>query len=67
MRTADPDARTNGDEPRRRAPLDVWPLPKEAAVPEADEPLDRSEEGEDEPITEKVPVSPSREPPRSKR
>jgi hypothetical protein len=40
--------------------LDAWPLPAQAAVPEADEPLDRSVEGDDEPITEKVPASPKR-------
>lgn len=36
------------------AVLDVWPLPAQAAVPEADEPLERAAEGDDEPITEKV-------------
>ena len=41
------------------AVLDAWPLPAQAAVPEADEPLDRSAEGDDEPITEKVPAGPS--------
>ena len=42
----------------RGAVLDAWPLPAQAAIPEADEPLDRSEEGDDEPITEKVPAGP---------
>ena len=46
------------------AVLDAWPLPSQAAEPEADEPLDRSAEGDDEPITEKVPAAapPPREP-----
>ena len=47
----------------RGAELDAWPLPAQAAVPEADEPLDRSVEGDDEPITEKVPASPAPEKP----
>ena len=52
------------DRLKGKAVLDVWPLPAQAAVPEADEPLDRSVEGDDEPITEKVPATPpaSREP-----
>jgi hypothetical protein len=61
--------RLSEHEPRKdrlkgKAVLDVWPLPAQAAVPEADEPLDRSVEGDDEPITEKVPTppAPSREP-----
>ena len=45
-------------ERERRTDLDAWPLPAQAAVPEADEPLDRSAEGDDEPITEKVPAGP---------
>jgi hypothetical protein len=45
-------------ERERGAVLDAWPLPAQAAIPEADEPLDRSEEGDDEPITEKVPAAP---------
>jgi hypothetical protein len=50
-------------ERERGAVLDAWPLPAQAAIPEADEPLDRSEEGDDEPITEKVPAgSPPRGP-----
>jgi hypothetical protein len=40
---------------------DAWPLPAQAAVPEADEPLDRAAEGDDEPITEKVPAAPLKE------
>ncbi len=48
------------------AVLDAWPLPAQAAVPEADEPLDRAAEGEDEPITEKLPAHPpAREPDRT--
>jgi hypothetical protein len=61
--------RLSEHEPRKdrlkgKAVLDVWPLPAQAAVPEADEPLDRSVEGDDEPITQKVPTPtpPSREP-----
>jgi hypothetical protein len=52
------------DRLKGKAVLDVWPLPAQAAVPEADEPLDRSVEGDDEPITEKLPTPPpaSREP-----
>ena len=46
------------DRLKGKAVLDVWPLPAQAAVPEADEPLDRSVEGDDEPITEKVPATP---------
>ena len=57
---ADQDARK--DQQQGHAVLDVWPLPAQAAVPEADEPLDRSGEGDDEPITEKVPATPPREP-----
>jgi hypothetical protein len=65
MRAADQDARGKREEQRRRALLDAWPLPPQG-VPEADEPLDRSAEGDDEPITEKVPVpvAPAREPER---
>jgi len=58
MRLAEHDARKNRLERERRAVLDVWPLPAQAAVPEADEPLDRAVEGEDEPITEKLPATP---------
>ena len=57
---ADQDARKDRQE-QGHAVLDVWPLPAQAAVPEADEPLDRSAEGDDEPITEKVPSAPPRE------
>jgi hypothetical protein len=56
-------------EPRKKplehepgAVLDAWPLPAQAAVPEADEPLDLEVDGDDEPITEKVPATPPREP-----
>ncbi|HET6981755.1 MAG TPA: hypothetical protein VFI53_06420 [Myxococcaceae bacterium] len=52
-------------EEERGAVLDAWPLPAQAAVPEADEPLDLEVEGDDEPITEKVPATPPREPGRS--
>ncbi|HVP60408.1 MAG TPA: hypothetical protein VMT11_07610 [Myxococcaceae bacterium] len=63
MRLADQDARKERRERERDAVLDAWPLPAQAAVPEADEPLDRSAEGDDEPITEKVPaVPPARDP-----
>ncbi len=59
MRLADQNARKNRLERERRAVLDAWPLPAQAAVPEADEPLDRAVEGEDEPITEKLPATPA--------
>jgi hypothetical protein len=59
MRLSENDPRQERLEQERRAVLDAWPLPAQAAVPEADEPLDRSGEGDDEPITEKVPAEPS--------
>ena len=63
MRLSERENRKERLERERGAVLDVWPLPAQAAVPEADEPLDRSAEGDDEPITEKVPASPpAREP-----
>ena len=58
MRLSEHETRKERLERVRRAVLDAWPLPAQAAVPEADEPLDRSVEGDDEPITEKVPVTP---------
>ena len=58
MRLAEHDPRKERLDRERRAVLDAWPLPAQAAVPEADEPLDRSAEGEDEPITETVPTAP---------
>jgi hypothetical protein len=58
MRLSEHDPRKERLERDRRAVLDAWPLPAQAAVPEADEPLDRSAEGDDEPITEKVPAAP---------
>jgi len=62
MRLSEHEPRKKRLEEERGAVLDVWPLPAQAAVPEADEPLERAEEGDDEPITEKVPAAPSREP-----
>jgi len=62
MRLSEREPRKKRLEEERGAVLDVWPLPAQAAVPEADEPLERAEEGDDEPITEKVPAAPSREP-----
>jgi hypothetical protein len=59
MRLSENDPRQERLEQERRAVLDAWPLPAQAAVPEADEPLDRSGEGDDEPITEKVPAEPA--------
>jgi hypothetical protein len=59
MGLVEQDAREERLERQRRAVLDAWPLPAQAAVPEADEPLDSSGEGEDEPITEKIPAAPS--------
>ena len=50
MRFSEHDPRKERLERERRAVLDAWPLPAQAAVPEADEPLDRSAEGDDEPI-----------------
>jgi len=58
MRFSEHDPREERLEHERGAVLDAWPLPAQAAVPEADEPLDRSAEGDDEPITEKVPAGP---------
>ena len=58
MRLSEHETRKERLERVRRAVLDAWPLPAQAAVPEADEPLDRSVEGYDAPITEKVPVTP---------
>lgn len=57
MQLAEQDARKDRLKRERPAVLDAWPLPAQAAVPEADEPLDRSAEGEDEPITQKVPAT----------
>ena len=64
MRLSEHETRKDRLKGERQAVLDVWPLPAQAAVPEADEPLDRSVEGDDEPITEKVPAAspPPREP-----
>jgi hypothetical protein len=63
MRLTEHTPRKDRRERERRAVLDAWPLPAQAAVPEADEPLDRSAEGDDEPITEKFPaVPPARSP-----
>ena len=61
MRLAEQDARKNRREQSPQAVPDAWPLPAQAAVPEADEPLDRAAEGDDEPITEKVPAAPLKE------
>lgn len=58
MRLTEHTPRKERLERERRAVLDAWPLPAQAAVPEADEPLDRSAEGDDEPITEKLPAAP---------
>jgi hypothetical protein len=58
MRLSEQDPRKERLDRRGRALPDAWPLPAQAAVPEADEPLDRSDEGDDEPITEKVPAGP---------
>jgi len=63
MRLSEQDARKDRKTPSKDAPhaiLDAWPLPAQAAVPEADEPLDRSVEGDDEPITEELPATPGR-------
>ena len=61
MRLSEKDARKDRkSRPEPHAVLDAWPLPAQAAVPEADEPLDRSVEGDDEPITEKLPSTPGR-------
>ncbi|HEY1906267.1 MAG TPA: hypothetical protein VGG91_09505 [Myxococcaceae bacterium] len=64
MRLSEHEPRKKRLEEERGAMLDAWPLPAQAAVPEADEPLDRAAEGDDEPITEKVPATPPREPSR---
>ena len=58
MRLSEHETRKERLERVRRAVLDAWPLPAQAAVPEADEPLDRSVEGDDEPITEKLSATP---------
>lgn len=58
MRLVEQDARKERLERERRAVLDAWPLPAQVAVPEADEPLDRAAEGDDEPITGKIPALP---------
>jgi hypothetical protein len=58
MRLSEQDPRKERLDRQGRALPDAWPLPAQAAVPEADEPLDRSAEGDDEPITEKVPAGP---------
>ena len=63
MRLSEHETRKERLERVRRAVLDAWPVPAQAAVPEADEPLERSVEGDDEPITEKVPASPAPEKP----
>ena len=39
------------------AVLDAWPLPSQGSDPEADEPLAREVEGDDEPITEENPAA----------
>jgi len=62
MQLSEHEPRKKRLEEVRRAVLDAWPLPAQAAVPEADEPLDLEVEGDDEPITEKVPAPPPREP-----
>jgi hypothetical protein len=62
MQLAEHDPRKERLDQEGGAVLDAWPLPAQAAVPEADEPLDREAEGDDEPITEKVPATPTREP-----
>ena len=65
MELSEREPRKKRLEEERGAVLDAWPLPAQAAVPEADEPLDLEVEGDDEPITEKVPAPPPREPGRS--
>ena len=62
MQLSEHDPRKERLERQGRPLPDAWPLPAQAAVPEADEPLDRSAEGDDEPITEKVPAALPREP-----
>jgi len=44
------------------AVLDAWPLPAQGPDPEADEPLAREMEGDDEPITEENPANSASEP-----
>jgi len=61
MQLSEHEPRKKRLEEERGAVLDAWPLPAQAAVPEADEPLDLEVEGDDEPITEKVPATPPRE------
>ena len=63
MRLAEQNPRKSRTERPPHAVLDAWPLPAQAAVPEADEPLDRA--AEDEPITEKVPAQGETAPDRS--
>jgi hypothetical protein len=58
MRMAGKDTRKGRRESGGHAVLDAWPLPAQAAVPEADEPPEKAPEGEDEPITEKLPAKP---------
>jgi len=65
MRLADQNPWKNRTEQPPHAVLDAWPLPAQAAVPEADEPLERAAEGDDEPITEKVPAHSETAPDRS--
>ena len=65
MELSEHEPRKKRLEEERGAVLDAWPLPAQAAVPEADEPLDLEVEGDDEPITEKVPAAAPREPGRS--
>ena len=59
MRLSEKDPRQERLERERRAVLEERPLQPQAADPEADERLDRSDEGDDEPITEKVSADPS--------
>ncbi len=65
MELAEQNPRKSRTERPPHAVLDAWPLPAQAAVPEADEPLDRAAEGDDEPITEEVPAHPETAPDRS--
>jgi hypothetical protein len=44
------------------AVLDAWPLPAQGPDPEADEPLAREMDGDDEPITEENPATSASEP-----
>ena len=55
MRLSEHDPRKERLDRERRAVLDAWPLPAQAAVPEADEPLDRSADGDDEPTPRRSP------------